>query len=220
MLPIRKQEDDNLFELLRELYRTAYAITGYKIDKERILEIDIPATLSLLKELHPRRDKDDLQKAVKWGALGRYGEYTGINAKTFISWLDSYVESPDFKDKLKESKTPPPQLPAPDLDTNKVWSETVAEYTKTRQTPKGAAALHFNIANKLGLFNWKDEDFIEECKYKARVVMLDRARQAEDIAALRHLKDELKNEEGEPFKAECRRQAVRIVLEKEIKKTC
>jgi len=213
MLPIRKQEDDNLFEILRELYRTAYAITGYKIDKEKILEIDIPATLSLLKELHPRRDKEDLQLAVKWGALGRYGDFTGINAKTFISWIDAYVSSPEFKDKLREAKTQKKELPPPPADYSQIWEEAKAQYKLNGANPKGAGALYFNAAQKLGLFDWSDEMFIEECRYRARIKMLDRAKQAADIEALRHLKNELKNEEGEAFKAECRRQAVLLKLE-------
>ena len=204
---------EDLYEFVRQMYRTAYAITGYKIDKEKITQIDIPATISLIQELHPRRDHEDLSKAIKLGALGRYGEFTGINAKTVISWIDAYVKSDDFKEKLRESKTQKQELPPPPADYAKIWQEAKEQYAINGATPKGAAVLYFNAAQKLGLFDWSDELFVEECKYRARVKMLDRARQAADLEALRHLKDELKNEQGEPFKAECRRQAVLIKLE-------
>lgn len=204
---------EDLYEFMRQMYRTAYAITGYKIDKEKITQIDIPATISLVQELHPRRDHEDLSKAIKLGALGRYGEFTGINAKTIISWIDAYVKSDDFKEKLRESKTPKPELPPPPADYNQIWQEAKEQYKANGQTPKGAGSLYFNAAQKLGLFDWSDLEFVEDCKHRARIKMLDRAKQAADIQSLRHLKEELKNEEGQAFKAECRRQAVLIKLE-------
>lgn len=214
MLPVKQQTDQDLYELLRELYRTAYAITGYKIDKEKIQQIDIPATLTLIKDLHPRRDKEDLSMAVKWGALGRYGEFTGINAKTFISWLDSYIKSPEFKDKLREKKQEPQQLPPPPMDYQEAWNLCKEEYSKTGVLPKGAAGLYFNAAHKLRLFNWDDKEFVEEVKYQARCKMLDRIRDIKGVGSVAHLKDQLKDETSEAFRAECKRQAVKLILNK------
>lgn len=214
----QQADDSQLYEAIRQLYRTAYAITGYRIDKDKILEIDVPATVTLIKDFHPRRDYEDLEKAVKWGALGKYGEFTGINAKTIINWLDSYISSPEFKDKLRDNKPKAKELPPPDLDYNSLWEEGKAQIQEGR-TPKGLAVLYFNAGNKLGKFDWKDQDFIEDCKFEARKKMVERLQSLENREMFKDLKKNLKNEESEAFKAECRRQAVLLKFQDEIKGT-
>lgn len=213
-MTLAKQTTDDLQELVRELYRTAYAITGYRIDKEKVQQIDMPATVSLLQELHPRRDREDLQLAVKWGALGRYGEFTGINAKTIINWVDAYTNSPEFKEKLRSKKEEPQQLPPPPVDYNEAWEECKSLYKQTGQLPKGAGEFYFNAAHKLGLFDWGNKEFVEEVKYQARCKMLDRIREIKGVGSVAHLKDQLKDEKSEAFRTECKRQAVKLILNK------
>ena len=211
-LPVKEQSSQDLIETVLELYKVAHAITGYKSDKKRAASIDIPATVQLIQELHPRRDKEDLQLAVKWGALGRYGEFTGINPKTILGWIKSYEASAEFKEKLRAKKEPQNQLPPPPMDYTQAWEECKAEYKQTGVLPQGAGSLYFNAAHKLRLFDWDNKEFVEEVKYQARCKMLDRIRDIKGVGSVAHLRDQLKDEKSDAFRTECKRQAVKLIL--------
>lgn len=209
---VSESSSEDLYETVRSLYRIVYGITGYKVDTQKIKTIDIPLTVQYIEENHPRRTADDLEKAFKWGALGKFGEFTGINTKTIAGWLEAYIKTPEFKESIRPPKRK--ELPPPPMDYQEVFNQALKDHREQKQM-RGLASLIFNACHKLGKFNWKDEEFIEECKYRARCKMLDRIRELEDRKLKFELKHKLKDEQSEAFKAECRRQATLIILENE-----
>jgi len=86
-LKIIDNTDDELHEFVRRIYKTAYAITGYKYEAEKVREILIPTTVQIIKQYHRRREMDEVFEAVKKGALGEYGDYQGITPKTIHRWI-------------------------------------------------------------------------------------------------------------------------------------
>lgn len=209
---VSESNHSDIFETVRGLYRIAYGITGYKIDAEKVKTIDIPLTVQYIQENHPRRTAKDLELAFKWGALGKFGEYTGINTKTIANWINGYLNTYEFKQTLKPE--PKKELPPPNMDYNEVWQQALEEF-KTGHEPRGLASFILNAGRALHKFDWEDSEFIEECKYRARVRMLARIKAAGDLDTLRVLKSRLKDEKGDAFRAECKRQAVLIKLEEE-----
>jgi len=79
--------DQELHDFTRRIYKTAYAITGYKYEVEKVRDILIPTTVQILKQYHRRREMDEVFEAVKKGALGEYGDYQGITPKTIHRWI-------------------------------------------------------------------------------------------------------------------------------------
>lgn len=218
MIPVLKQTPDDLHAIVTNLYKIAHAITGFRGDADKAQKIDIPATTKLLQEFHPRRDQEDLENAVKWGALGKYGDFTGINARTIINWVDAYTKSPEFKQKLRDKKQKPKELPPPNMDYNQVWQDAIKE-VQDGKTPRGLASFILNAGRALNKFDWNDKIFVEECKYRARVKMVERIKNMPIQADRLDLKNKLKDEKSEAFRTECRRQATLIKLEEDASTT-
>jgi len=204
---VYKQDDTEIYDFTRKLYKTAYSLTGFNVDKEK-LQVLVPATAQMLKQYHKYDHPKDIFEAVKMGALGELGEYQGINAKTIHNWIKRYPY------KTKPEKPKPKILNQGD-QTEQIWQDA-KDKIANNETPLGLAHL-YEIAQKKGLVNLTEE-FKEKCRQAARTTFTRRKQEAKKSHLLKQLNLKAKDEKGISFQSQCKREAAKFILNDEVRK--
>lgn len=101
---------------IAEMMGVSARITGYKTTME---ETAITSMLfaEYLAENYPKITFEELEIIFKEGAIGNYGEFMGLSAKTFNGWVKEYMSSLERKASIKRYL----DLKLQEMD--KVWSE-------------------------------------------------------------------------------------------------
>lgn len=76
---------------------TAYTRAGYKMPDEATLALYADEFYSSLLEKYPRVTIPEVRDALKNGVYGDYGEFTGLNPKTFMQFIRGYLRSEERK---------------------------------------------------------------------------------------------------------------------------
>jgi hypothetical protein len=100
-------EDQNLLVFLVKLIAEIYFKCGNNINDKELKAISIAFKDEL--KMFPFLTLAELNKAFQQGYKERYGKYYGLSIKTFVQWLDSYIQNErneDLNKAKKEKKKP------------------------------------------------------------------------------------------------------------------
>jgi hypothetical protein len=79
-----------------------YTRAGFKNPGEEALALYASEFYSLLTEKFPRVTLAEIKEALKEGVYGEYGEFTGLNPKTFVQFVKGYLFSKDRKEAIAQ----------------------------------------------------------------------------------------------------------------------
>lgn len=81
---------------------TAYTRAGYKMPDNATLALYANEFYDSLIEKFPRVTIPEVREALKDGVYGEFGEFTGLNPKTFMQFVRGYISSNARKDAIKQ----------------------------------------------------------------------------------------------------------------------
>ena len=84
---------DSLLSCASSLLRQSYALAGFKMPETADLAILTSKLASDLAELYPYLTLPEVSLCFELGVKGEYGEFMGINMRTFSRWLKAYKTS-------------------------------------------------------------------------------------------------------------------------------
>lgn len=87
-----KLEVMNVLERLTDTVNMAYSICGQKPDMETIA-ITVNELYTKLMEIYPHCTMEEVRTAIRNGVFDEYGEYFGLNVKTFVMFIRAYLFS-------------------------------------------------------------------------------------------------------------------------------
>jgi len=163
--------EQDLLMFLVKLISETYFKCGVKVDAQELKAISSSFKDEL--KLFPYLTLVELQKCFHEGYKERYGKYYGLNIKTFVQWVDYYIQN-ERNDDLNKLK--PPKV---------LKKETITEEQKRKLVVSGMKKCldyyseHFDILNGYTLFLYDvfyDDGFLptdNESKYNS----LDDAKQ-------------------------------------------
>jgi len=221
--PIREKLDRSE---LTECYRLALKIAGVKnIDPEDV-SLDVTLTAQMLEREYPSMTLKEVRYATEKGSGGFYGEFHGVNPKTFMNWIRSYRQSTEWKEarKLaKEQKALPQPKQLSQEQMQEMWEEAKTDYL-TNGKIKGELVL-YNLGRKLGYIQLLSEVFIEQVKesallsLKSRVEALKQERliNRRTVHALKEVIEAEPDERSkmETWQDQCKREAVKLTFKKD-----
>lgn len=83
-------------DLLTDTVNMAYSISGQKPDMETIA-ITVNELYTKLMEAYPHCTMEEVRTAIRNGVFDEYGEYFGLNVKTFVMFIREYLFSEQRK---------------------------------------------------------------------------------------------------------------------------
>lgn len=81
---------------------TAFTRAGYKMPDSATIAIYAEELNSSLLDKFPRVSIPEVREALKEGVYGEYGEFTGLNPKTFMQFIKGYIASEARKEAVKQ----------------------------------------------------------------------------------------------------------------------
>lgn len=102
MPKISEQPAVDVVLMFNSIISTAYTRAGYKMPDEATLALYADEFYSSLIEKFPRVTIPEVKEALKEGVYGEYGEFTGLNPKTFIQFIKGYLFSKDRAEAIKQ----------------------------------------------------------------------------------------------------------------------
>lgn len=84
---------------------TAYTIAGQQAEQVT-LALYVDEFYSKIIESYPRVTIDEIKAAIRSGVYGEYGEFYGLNPKTFIGFVRSYLTSQERKEAKAKFEKP------------------------------------------------------------------------------------------------------------------
>lgn len=117
----------DVLEQLTDTVNMAFSLSGQKPDNGNELII-VNELYAKLMETYPHCTMDEVRTAIRNGVFDEYGEYYGLNVKTFVMFIRSYLFSEQRKAakaafdaaRRKEDK---PKAPAPPYWEDSYWTE-------------------------------------------------------------------------------------------------
>jgi len=221
--PIKEQLNR---EELAQIYRRAIKLAGIKsFDPDDVSE-DLSLTIPLLKREFPSLTIKEIQYAVEQGAVGYYGEFHGINPKTFMDWIRAYRNSTEWKQAKNQKEPARKELPRPKELTpaqkKDIWNDAKKRYLESHSLQGGVWL--YGIGLELGYIDARDEIFIQEVRYKTEKKLKDRIEALKQQRliqrqAVKEYQAILETETDQRKKypkwvAECKREAVKLTFEK------
>lgn len=79
---------------------TAYTRAGFKMPDEATVFIYADEFYSALMEKYPKVTIPEVREALKEGVYGEYGEFTGLNPKTFMQFVKAFLFSKERKEAM------------------------------------------------------------------------------------------------------------------------
>lgn len=212
---------------LVKVYRTAIQLAGLKNYDAESVSLDVTLTAQILTREFPSLTLKEVRYATEKGATGCYGEFHGINPKTFLDWVRAYRNSTEWKEARKNDKDqkqlPKPKTLSPD-QMQKTWNEAKERYRHSGLVQGGVWL--YGLGLDLGKINVQDELFIEEVRYNAQKTFEKRieALKAQRLLQKRTIKELQAILEAEPEERsqnktwidQCKREAVKLIFKSEI----
>lgn len=133
-------EPQERFRNVLALVKRAYINSGIKQGSEHMDEV-IKSIAEAISSRFEALTVDEIHLATNEGALGNYGDFHGINAKTFVGWLNAYQASHVRKEVVRERCyiDPSHQLPAQEIDAEDFIESGVDLYREEGRKMKGAS---------------------------------------------------------------------------------
>ena len=220
--PIRDKLDRSE---LAECYRLALKIAGVKNIDPKDVSLDVTLTEQILKREFPSMTMKEVRYATEQGAGGFYGEFHGINPKTFMDWIRAYRNSTEWKQAKNQKEPQRKELPRPKELTpaqkKDIWDDAKKRYLETHSLQGGVWL--YGIGLELGYIDAQDELFIEKVRYKtekklkARIEALKQQRLIQRQAVKEYqaiLETETDQRKKYPkWVAECKREAVKLTFQ-------
>jgi hypothetical protein len=99
---INEQPALDVVNIFVSIVTTAYTRAGYKMPDIDTLALYADEFYTSLLEKFPRVSIPEVREALKEGVYGEYGEFTGLNPKTFMQFIKGYIASNTRKEAVKQ----------------------------------------------------------------------------------------------------------------------
>lgn len=116
---------DEVRDRLRHVFVMVYSITGFKVPDKDDGKLLTVAMSNELKNFYGGLTMDEVSLCFEMGAKEHYGEFMGLNVRTFVKWLKAYKTS-DMRYKAIQNVTAI-ALPPPSEEYNKVAMQKMAQ---------------------------------------------------------------------------------------------
>ena len=226
----RKLKDGWAIEEADRIFKIALALIGHKNFENEVLMIQIESLHRMLPANYPLLTIQELQYLTERGATGQYGEVMGINPKTFIGWIESYLKSNERK-KAKRIESEQKRLEGhhktlSDADRVELW-EAQKKRLEAGKSILGELIL-FDIGQKFGKIDLSPEK-VAQIQSKAiewfkserlRIVQQSGLTEAVLLHRIKEIIEADKNERSKMafWQNRCKRVAVEMAMQHEISK--
>lgn len=99
---INEQKAFDVTNIFVSIITSAYTRAGYNMPDPDTLALYADEFYTSLLEKFPRVSISEVREAIKEGVYGEYGEFTGLNPKTFMQFIKGYVASGTRKEAIKQ----------------------------------------------------------------------------------------------------------------------
>jgi hypothetical protein len=99
---INDQPAEAVVLLFNAIITQAYTRAGFKMPDAVTLALYAREFYEALLEKYPRVTIPEVREALKEGVYGEFGEFTGLNPKTFIQFIKGYLFTKDRKEALRQ----------------------------------------------------------------------------------------------------------------------
>ncbi len=133
----------------------SYVDAGFSMD-ERVISVLVNEIISDLKRNPVFRvlTIDEVKLAFNLGVVNEYGEYMGINRKTYNQWLNGYIKSQDRKNATKKMLPKPVEKVLTEYEKEKIVKEVALkafEFFKINGDYKDYGNATYNYLDRLKL---------------------------------------------------------------------
>lgn len=97
---IKESSTNDLKLALLKAISTAYLRSGQQFNKN-VVEIEVDNMTSDVVNYFGALKLSDIELAFKNGIQNKYGEYFGLNIKTYLNWLKNYIYDPERVERVK-----------------------------------------------------------------------------------------------------------------------
>lgn len=127
-LPLKSESYPIAVSAITDLITSVFVIAGQPVPEHPALPILVQEFYSKLIETYPGCRLEEIRIALRKGVYDELGKYYGLNAKSFIQFVRSYLSSEEriaAKEKYKNAQKPDeqPRRPTPKYHTLEYWED-------------------------------------------------------------------------------------------------
>jgi hypothetical protein len=141
-------------EAILDVISVTFFVTGQKAD-EKLLAVLSKSTYEEVKEYFKWLRVGEIKLAMAKGARGEYGDFYGLNIRTFHQWIKGYQMSEIRKEELSRLKSDDPE-PLANVDRNKVSSDYWRTVLAIFEAIRSGSAPYIPLAHKMMHKMWKE----------------------------------------------------------------
>lgn len=130
---ISEQPKKELFEEIKAAVKTAYQNNGDKQPEPAEAEFLINGLMDYVWEYHPGYRAGELKKAIDLGSAGHYGEFWGLNKRSFTKFILEHVKAYPVNQEAKvatNAQASTSQRPGPEQEFKRLKQITIDAYNR------------------------------------------------------------------------------------------
>lgn len=157
--------------LISSLIYKTHAECGTMADNNNI-NITIDSFIKDVRNYNTNISFQEIELSFRNGYKGEYGEWFGLNNKTYFQWINGYTQSVKRRETIKKRQellNPPPRVLS-DQEKKKIIHEgclKVFEEFKLKGSVMDMGNVNYNYLDSLGIFQWakgRKFDFIRQAQ--------------------------------------------------------
>jgi hypothetical protein len=102
---LKDEKPVNVVNELAAIFTTAYTIAGQQAD-DVTLALYVDEFYTKMKESYPSVTIEEIRVAIRCGVYGEYGDYYGLNPKSFVGFVRSYLYSKERLEAKRKFEIP------------------------------------------------------------------------------------------------------------------
>lgn len=113
----------NALDLLTDTVNMAYSLCGQKPDMETVA-VTVNELYTRLMETYPHCTVEEVRTAIRNGVFDEYGEYFGLNVKTFVMFIRAYLFSEQRRAAKAAFTAARHKEEKPETETSPYWDDS------------------------------------------------------------------------------------------------